>query len=154
MQANGGLWQSGERLFRVKVAGAWAINANSMFSAIEGAENATPKGAARALAAPGCNRLVDVGITKTLTSAATVEPGGTVSYAVTVTNNGWWNLPAGAMTVSDPGADLTPTDLSPALEVGKSFEWTATKPVAASTEVCGTTVTNTASVSVAAAVPP
>ncbi len=154
MQANGGQWQSGKRLFRVRVAGAWAVDAKGMFSAIEGTENATPKGAARALAAPGCNRLVDLGITKTLTGPATVEPGGTVSYTVTVTNNGWWDLPAGAMTVSDPGADLTPTDPSPALKVGASFEWTATKPVAASTEVCGTTVTNTASVAVAAAVPP
>ncbi len=148
-------WNSpGVKMFRVKVSGAWSVNSSTMSSAIKGWNgNQQDTTHSRIVAAPGCNGLVDLGITKTLTSAATVEPGGTVSYAVTVTNNGWWDLPAGAMTVSDPGADLTPTNVSPALNRDDSFEWTATKSVAASTEVCGTTVTNTASVSVTAAPP-
>jgi uncharacterized repeat protein (TIGR01451 family) len=153
--AGSGEWKQGTKRFRVKVAGAWAVDSTMMFSAIQGTGRAVPLVKEAVLAAPGCNGLVDLGITKTLTSAATVEPGGTVSYTVTVTNNGWWDIPWGSMKVDDPGATLVPDATEPPeLLKGASFSWTATKPVAASTEVCGTTVTNTASVSVAAAVPP
>lgn len=143
-----GQWEDGVRLFRVLVDGAWAIDTSNMYSAIEGTSAGQPNGVERLLAAPGCNGLVDLGITKTVTSAATVEPGGTVSYTVTVTNNGWWDIPWDSLKVSDPGAELSPNAAFPtSLPVDASFSWTATKAIPASIDACGP-VSNTASVSV------
>lgn len=147
-------FDSAARTYRVPITGAWNIDTTHMYSAIKGS-GGSDKGDTALLAAPGCNRLVDLGIAKIVTSGASVVPGGTVSYTVTVTNNGWWDIPRTALEVTDPGATLTadPTDPD-VLAVGASFTWTATKTVPENTEVCGTEVTNTATVTVTGAAPP
>lgn len=89
---------------------------------------------------------LDLSVTKT-PAQSTVEPGGTVSYAVQVKNIGPLAVPNPKETikVEDPGATLTPPAIIPAmLEPGESLDWAATK-VAGGVEACGTGVLNTAS---------
>jgi uncharacterized repeat protein (TIGR01451 family) len=87
---------------------------------------------------------VDVTVAKT-TPSTTVVPGGTVPYSITVTNPSAFPVPFSAIAVTDDGATITPpvdtTDLAP----GAERVWTATK-VAGGTAACGTTVSNTAQV--------
>lgn len=92
---------------------------------------------------------LDVGILKTSTQA-TVEPGGTVTYTVRVTNPGPIPLPTAYLAVTDPTATTftPPAEMPKGLKQDEFIDWTATKSVAAGTEVCNTNVENTASVKV------
>lgn len=91
---------------------------------------------------------LDVAITKTPTQA-TVEPGGTVGYQVAVTNTGPLPVPTELIEVTDEGATLTPPASPPEfLSPGASLLWGASKTAGSDPSVCGTDVTNTASVKV------
>ncbi len=81
-------------------------------------------------------------------NSATVEPGGTATWTVTVTSTGKDPIPFGLIQVSDPNADsLTPIGTPPAeLDPGDSFSWTASRQIAASTDTCGAEILNSASV--------
>ena len=81
-------------------------------------------------------------------NSATVEPGGTATWTVTVTSTGKDPIPFGLIQVSDPNADsLTPIGTPPAeLAPGASFSWTASRQIAASTDTCGAEILNSASV--------
>ncbi len=92
---------------------------------------------------------LDVAIAKT--SAQTgVEPGGTITYTVRVTNPGPIPLPTSFLTVADPGATtLTPpAEMPKELKQGEFLDWTATKVLAADNALCNTNAENTASVTV------
>ena len=86
---------------------------------------------------------VSVSITKS-TPQASVTPGGTVSYDVTVTNPSPYPVPFSSIVVTDEGATLTPPADTSALAPGGTRTWTATKAVASDAALCGTGVTNTA----------
>ncbi|GEM_PF-1192620 len=86
---------------------------------------------------------VSVSITKS-TPQASVTPGGTVSYNVTVTNPSPYPVPFSSIVVSDAGATLTPPPDTSALAPGATRTWTATKAVASDAALCGTGITNTA----------
>jgi len=92
---------------------------------------------------------LDVGITKTSTQTG-VEPGGTITYTVRVTNPGPIPLPTGFLSVADPGATtLTPpAEMPKELKQGEFLDWTATKVLAADNALCNTNAENTASVTV------
>lgn len=97
---------------------------------------------------------LDVAITKTPTQA-TVEPGGTVGYQVAVTNTGPLPVPYELIEVTDEGAALTPPANPPEfLAPGASLLWGASKTAGSDVSVCGTNVTNTASVTVNVPQPP
>lgn len=91
---------------------------------------------------------VDVSITKT-TGQATVEPGGTVSYDVTVTNPSNYPVPFSSIVVTDAGSTLTPPADTSDLAPGASRTWTATLAVPSDAALCGTAVSNTADVDLA-----
>ena len=86
---------------------------------------------------------VSVSITKS-TPQASVTPGGTVSYDVTVTNPSPYPVPFSSIVVTDEGATLTPPADASDLAPGATRTWTATKAVASDAALCGTGVTNTA----------
>jgi uncharacterized repeat protein (TIGR01451 family) len=89
---------------------------------------------------------LDISIAKS-SEQASVEPGGTVTWAVPVTNTGPLAIPTATITISDPTATLTPpADLPEALAPGATLQWTASSVVTADPELCGTSVSNTASV--------
>lgn len=89
---------------------------------------------------------LDVAITKTPTQA-TVAPGGTVGYQVAVTNTGPLPVPTEFIEVKDEGATLTPPASPPEfLAPGASLLWGASRTAGSDASVCGTNVTNTASV--------
>lgn len=92
---------------------------------------------------------LDVAIAKSSTQAS-VEPGGTVNYTVRVTNPGPIPLPTSFISVADPTATtlVEPAEKPDALKQGEYLDWLATKSVAADAAVCGTSVENTASVSI------
>lgn len=91
---------------------------------------------------------LNIGIAKTSVQTS-VEPGGTVNYVVRVTNPGPLALPTAALTVDDPGATLTPPPIVPAtLAPGESLDWAASKVAPSGVESCGSSVLNTASVTV------
>lgn len=92
---------------------------------------------------------LDVAITKTSTQTG-VEPGGTITYTVRVTNPGPIPLPTSFLTVADPGATtLTPpAEMPKELKQGEFLDWTATKVLAADNALCNTNAENTASVTV------
>ena len=97
---------------------------------------------------------LDVAITKTPTQA-TVEPGGTVGYQVAVTSTGPLPVPYELIEVTDEGAALTPPANPPEfLAPGASLLWGASKTAGSDVSVCGTNVTNTASVTVNVPQPP
>lgn len=86
-------------------------------------------------------------------SVTSIAPGGVVEYAITMTNTGEKTIQKQHfVSVSDPGADAPgPTlvgDPWP-LETGDKATWIAKRTVPASTAVCGTTITNTATVTIA-----
>lgn len=84
----------------------------------------------------------DLEITKT--GPATIAPGATVNYDVTVKNNGAANIPFSSISVTDPGATLTPPANPPAsLASGQSLTWKATKTAGTT---CNGDVANTATV--------
>ncbi len=86
---------------------------------------------------------VSVSITKS-TPQASVTPGGTVAYDVTVTNPSPYPVPFSSIVVTDEGATLTPPADASDLAPGATRTWTATKAVASDAALCGTGVTNTA----------
>ena len=88
---------------------------------------------------------VDVTVAKT-TASTTVLPGGTVPYTITVTNPSGFAVPFSAIAVSDDGATIVPPADTTDLAAGASRTWTATKVAADGTTACGTTVANTAQV--------
>ncbi len=88
---------------------------------------------------------VQVSIAKS-TGQATVEPGGSVTYDVTVTNSGKYPVPFSSIVVTDAGSTLTPPADTSDLAPGASRSWTATVAVAADAALCGTSVLNTAEV--------
>jgi uncharacterized repeat protein (TIGR01451 family) len=89
---------------------------------------------------------VDLSIAKS-TGQASVIPGGTVTYDVTVTNPGNYPVPFSSIAVTDEEAALTPpVDPPEFLLPQQSLTWIATKAVASDATLCGTQVTNTASV--------
>jgi len=86
---------------------------------------------------------VSVSIAKS-TAQASVTPGGTVAYDVTVTNPSPYPVPFSSIVITDEGATLTPPADTSALAPGETRTWTATKAVASDAALCGTGVTNTA----------
>ena len=91
---------------------------------------------------------LDLAVAKT-TAQANVVPGGTVNYNVDVTNTGPLAVPTELIQVTDAGATLTPPVEPPdMLEPTQSLRWTATKAAGTDTALCGTNVTNTATVAV------
>lgn len=89
---------------------------------------------------------LDISITKS-SEQASVEPGGTVTWAVPVTNTGPLAIPTATIAITDPTATLTPpADLPESLAPGATLEWTASSVVTADPALCGTSVANTASV--------
>ena len=89
---------------------------------------------------------LDISIAKS-SEQASVEPGGTVTWAVPVTNTGPLAIPTATITITDPTATLTPPADPPAsLAPGATLEWTASSVVTADPSLCGTSVSNTASV--------
>jgi uncharacterized repeat protein (TIGR01451 family) len=89
----------------------------------------------------------DLSLTKT-SDKASYAPGETVTYTVTVTNNGPASVPTAKIVVSDPMATLTPVAGNPAvLLAGQSAVYTGTK--ATTVADCAKTITNTATMSLA-----
>lgn len=89
---------------------------------------------------------LDISIAKS-SQQASVEPGGTVTWAVPVTNTGPLPIPTATIKITDPTATLTPpADPPTSLAPGATLEWTASSVVTADPELCGTSVSNTASV--------
>lgn len=89
---------------------------------------------------------LDISIAKS-SQQPSVEPGGTVTWAVPVTNTGPLAIPTATITITDPTATLTPPADPPAsLAPGATLEWTASSVVTADPALCGTSVSNTASV--------
>jgi uncharacterized repeat protein (TIGR01451 family) len=88
---------------------------------------------------------LSVSILKTSTSAS-VAPGGSATYDVTVKNTGNWTVPFNRIVIDDPDAVLTPPVLTTDLAPNATRTWTAAQKVSGNA-ACGSLASNTASVS-------